>query len=105
MGILRFVSDRGVFPRVDEPALATRAETESLSTGLEGWENYQSFEEAPGICADILNRMVQQGWAWSFRDHAEATAHHRASQVVLKLLGLITKMCGAGLRSTALFCF
>ena len=96
MGILRFITDRGAFPRVDEPIPASRAEAKALASCLDCWENCQSAEDAPDVCTTILDRMVQQRWAWFFRDQAEAMHHLYTTHIVLNRLVLITKARGDG---------
>ena len=102
MGIVRLVTDRGVFPRVDEPAPASRAEAEALKTSLEGCKYHQSAGDAPDVGAGILERLVQQGWALSFGGHSEAARHFNISHLVLIRLGFITKVRGDGPRNTGL---
>ena len=76
MGIAHAVTHQGIFPRVDEPVQASRADAEAFAQDAEGWENYRSAESDPEVCKDLLDRMVRQGWAESYPTREGGIQYH-----------------------------
>ena len=62
LGILHPVTSRGIFPPVDTVA-PTPESISALASSPDDWENYRSSEDDPNTTHELLQTMVDKGWA------------------------------------------
>eukprot|EP00971_Amphidinium_carterae_P038255 751871-Amphidinium_carterae.1 len=68
-----------------------------------GWTNYSSAEEAPEVVDELLNRMLEKGWAEVYENLDDLKLRYgHAGGVPLNKLGLITKVRTDGSRKNRL---
>ena len=91
LGIVNEVVSTGVFPTIGDP-LAEPDEVMQVTTPEGPWSNYVSAESSPEITAEILNRMVNKGWAIKAPSLEALAEEVGSNEIALNKLALISKM-------------
>ena len=62
LGIKQPIINTGISPPVPVPKLDPK-DVAAIATDPAGWSNYRSADADPDVCRDLLNTMVDKGWA------------------------------------------
>ena len=65
LGIKQPIVNTGIFPPVPAPKVDPK-DVAAIATDPAGWSNYISAVADPEVCRDVLNTMVDKGWALKF---------------------------------------
>ena len=90
LGIRCAIERAGIFPPVPDRTVEPHY-IDKLVHGPDGWTNYRSAESEPGLTAELLDAMVNRGWATKHHSWGSLASELGTEEIVLNRLALITK--------------